>query len=333
MSMLTSLASFLSSPAYPSHAVQAVSSNGWPPDVLQLFLALAQQCLILIEQPRCYEPVLQGKTVANLFFEASTRTRSSFELAAKSLGATVLNFEVKHSSLSKGETVLDTVDTLVQMGVHAVVVRHGDNGLPQLLADTFPTLKVINAGDGNNDHPTQGLLDLFTMLTTLPNRELALAQLKGKKLAIVGDVNHSRVARANLRLLAPLGVALHLAAPATLADSALASEFTCTVHHTLEPALQNADFVMALRLQKERMAEGLLPSLEAYIEPFQLSEERLLHYCKPSVRFLHPGPVNREVEVTGALVDHPQLSLVRQQVRHGVAVRMAVLLSLLYEPF
>ena len=286
-------------------------------------------------------PALQGQVVTNLFFESSTRTRSSFELAAKRLSADTLNFAPSTSSLSKGETILDTAKTYLAMGTDMMVIRHSEAGVPQAIAAELDRLNtnvgVLNAGDGLHEHPSQALLDLFTLCTlldpTLPRLEL----LKEKKIAIVGDILHSRVARSNIWSLTASGAEVHLAGPPTLLPK-LFAEFVnegaglgagamprrLFLHWNLEPALQDADFVMTLRLQKERMTSHLLPSLREYHQRFGITGDRL-QLCRPDVKVLHPGPVNRGVEISSDLMDDPDFSLISQQVTSGVAVRMALL--------
>ncbi len=304
-------------------------------------------------------PALQGQVVTNLFFESSTRTRSSFELAAKRLSADTLNFAPSTSSLSKGETILDTAKTYLAMGTDMMVIRHSEAGVPQAIAAELDRLNtnvgVLNAGDGLHEHPSQALLDLFTLCTlldpTLPRLEL----LKEKKIAIVGDILHSRVARSNIWSLTASGAEVHLAGPPTLLPK-LFEEFVregakpstsirnwhevetktpdlppfsplprkLFLHWELEPALRDADFVMTLRLQKERMTNHLLPSLREYHQRFGITGDRL-KCCNPNVKVLHPGPVNRGVEISSDLMDDPDFSLISQQVTSGVAVRMALL--------
>lgn len=280
-------------------------------------------------------PTLQGQVVANLFFEPSTRTRSSFELAAKRLSADTLNFAASTSSLTKGETILDTAKTYLAMGTDMMVIRHRETGVPQAIADEMDRLGVrvgvLNAGDGQHEHPSQALLDLFTICTLLNPDHPRLELLQGKKIAIVGDILHSRVARSNIWSLTASGAEVHLAAPPTLLPQ-LFADFTNTsssltppvLHWTVEPALQDADFVMTLRLQKERMSQYLLPSLREYHQQFGITRDRL-RICQPDVKLLHPGPVNRGVEISSDLMDDPQFSLIQTQVTSGVAVRMALL--------
>jgi len=306
-------------------------------------------------------PTLQGQVVTNLFFESSTRTRSSFELAAKRLSADTLNFTASTSSLTKGETILDTAKTYLAMGTDMMVIRHREAGVPQAIAAEMDRLGVrvgvLNAGDGQHEHPSQALLDLFTICTLLDSSQPRLELLQGKKIALVGDILHSRVARSNIWSLTASGAEVHLAAPPTLLPQ-LFAEFVensevgnwesgvwsrgdkedkedlgdanqpptrkIFLHWQIEPALQNADFVMTLRLQRERMTQHLLPSIREYHQLFGITRDRL-QLCKPNVKVLHPGPVNRGVEISSDLMDDPQFSLISQQVTSGVAVRMALL--------
>ncbi|MCC5598018.1 aspartate carbamoyltransferase catalytic subunit [Nostoc favosum] len=299
-------------------------------------------------------PTLQGQVVANLFFESSTRTRSSFELAAKRLSADTLNFAAATSSMTKGETILDTAKTYLAMGTDIMVVRHREAGVPNAIAAEMDRLGVkvgvLNAGDGQHEHPSQALLDLFTICTLIDPASPRLELLKGKKIAIVGDILHSRVARSNIWSLIASGAEVHLAAPPTLLPKLFAEyileeagvknqQFIISssptphsplptpqlfLHWQLEPALQNADFVMTLRLQKERMTAHLLPSLREYHQLFGITRTKL-QLCKPNVKVLHPGPVNRGVEISSELMDDPEFSLIQSQVTSGVAVRMALL--------
>lgn len=297
-------------------------------------------------------PTLQGQVVANLFFEPSTRTRSSFELAAKRLSADTLNFSPGSSSLTKGETILDTAKTYLAMGTDLMVIRHQSAGVPATIAQEMDRLKagvgVLNAGDGQHEHPSQALLDLLTICNSLNPQQPTTKDLRGKKIVIVGDILHSRVARSNLWSLSTCGAQVHLVAPPTLLPKAFEAAFSVPlaaavspegstdesvtfpvtrevfVHWQLETALKEADFVMALRLQKERMSDHLLPSLREYHQRFGITRDRLKH-CHPHVKILHPGPTNRGVEITSDLMDDPDLSLVPQQVASGVAVRMALL--------
>ncbi|MDJ0535101.1 MAG: aspartate carbamoyltransferase catalytic subunit [Xenococcaceae cyanobacterium MO_207.B15] len=276
-------------------------------------------------------PALQGQVVANMFFEPSTRTRSSFELAAKRLSADILNFSPGTSSLTKGETILDTAKTYLAMGANIMTIRHRQAGVPQAIADEMDRLKsgvsILNAGDGVHQHPSQALLDLFTLTNLLDKDNPRLELLSGKKMAIVGDILHSRVARSNIYSLTAAGAQVHLAAPPTLLPRLfldLVSRDNLYLHWELQPALENAEFVMTLRLQKERMSNNFIPSLREYHLHYGITRDRL-KVCHPNVKVLHPGPVNRGVEITSDLMDDPNLSLIGDQVTSGVAVRMALL--------
>ena len=285
-------------------------------------------------------PTLQGRVVTNLFFEPSTRTRSSFELAAKRLSADILNFAPGTSSITKGETILDTAKTYLAMGADLMVVRHGSAGVPHAIAAELDRIKagvgVLNAGDGAHEHPSQALLDLFTLCRVLNPDNPTVADLQGKKVALVGDLLHSRVARSNLWCLTACGAEVHLAGPPTLLPPGFGAAFqrfpldaaqiprAIVQHDRLEPALDQADFVMTLRLQRERMTQHLLPSLREYHQGFGITRDRLQH-CKPEVKVLHPGPTNRGVELSSDLMDDPQYSLISQQVTNGIATRMALL--------
>ncbi|WP_017294233.1 aspartate carbamoyltransferase catalytic subunit [Geminocystis herdmanii] len=279
-------------------------------------------------------PALQGQVVANMFFEPSTRTRSSFELAAKRLSADILNFAPSTSSLTKGETILDTAKTYLAMGANIMVIRHSQSGVPLNIALEMDRLQsgvsIFNGGDGLHQHPSQGLLDLFTICSSLESKNPQISLLKDKKIAIVGDILHSRVARSNINSLLASGAQVHLASSPTLLPSLFADivedkyKDRLFLHWHLKPALENADFVMTLRLQKERMTDYLLPSLREYHQLFGITLDRL-QWCKPEVKVLHPGPVNRGVEISSELMDDPNYSLISDQVTNGVAVRMALL--------
>ncbi len=327
-----------------------ISLADFTPEEYDTVLQIAASFREVLSRRTKKVPTLQGQVVANLFFESSTRTRSSFELAAKRLSADTLNFAASTSSMTKGETILDTAKTYLAMGTDIMVIRHRDAGVPQAIADEMDRLNsrvgVLNAGDGQHEHPSQALLDLLTLCTLLDPDYPRLDLLKGKKIAIVGDILHSRVARSNLWSLTASGAEVHLAAPPTHLPKLLA-EFVNSapstqgnaigiaplprklprklfLHWQLEPALENADFVMTLRLQKERMTQHLLPSLREYHQRFGITKDRLKR-CQPDVKVLHPGPVNRGVEISSELMDDPQMSLISQQVTSGVAVRMALL--------
>lgn len=267
-------------------------------------------------------PTLRGKVVINLFYENSTRTRSSFELAGKYLSADVTNFSISSSSVKKGETLQDTAQTLIQMGADCVIIRHPHTGIPFQLASFLPhDISIINAGDGSNEHPTQALLDLYTMKEVIED-------LKGKKIAIVGDVLHSRVARSNIWLLEKLGLDIHACGPPTLLPKCF-TDYGITVHWNLHDAIKDADLIMALRLQTERQTKGLIPSLDEYSRLFGLDHNKIKS-AKKDVKVLHPGPMNRGVEITSDLADDPKYSLINKQVSNGVAIRMALLYLLIF---
>lgn len=263
---------------------------------------------------------LRGKTVANLFFEASTRTRASFELAARRLGADVLNLDINLSSGTKGETVLDTVRTLEAMNVDAFVIRHAETGVQQMIAENVAAhVAVLNAGESHANHPTQGLLDALTIRQRKPDFE-------SSSVAIVGDIRHSRVARSAVHVLSALGVAdLRLVAPKSLlpVDEDLPGrDFT-----DMDEGIKDCDVVMMLRIQKERMQAGNIPDFAEYHRQFGMNEARL-GIIKPDAIVMHPGPMNRGVEISDAVADGPQ-AVILEQVNNGVAVRMAVLEILL----
>lgn len=266
--------------------------------------------------------LLKAKVVATLFYENSTRTRSSFDLSAQNLGARVLNLDVPSSSATKGETIGDTATTLSSMGVDALIQRHSNSGAAHQLLSCIPAhVSVVNAGDGWNAHPTQALLDLLTMLEVC-------GDLAGKKIVIVGDIKHSRVARSNIRLLVPQGANVHLCGPPTLIPDGI-ERMGVTTHYDLAPALDNADFVMALRMQTERQQDGLITSIDDYRKLWRI-DHACLKNASPKVRLLHPGPINRGVELTSELVDDQRISLVRTQVANGIPIRMSVLFLLLF---
>jgi len=258
---------------------------------------------------------LKGLTQINLFFEASTRTLASFELAGKRLGADVVNFSAGSASLKKGESLADTALTLAAMKPDLLVVRHGAAGAAAFFAQVTG-IATLNAGDGAHEHPTQALLDIFTLTRRW-------GEVGGKRIAIVGDILHSRVARSNVALLNLLNADVRLCAPATLMPADV-DRWGVSVFHDLDEALEDCDAVMTLRLQRERMSGGFIPSAREYAAVYGLDHERMAR-CKPGALVLHPGPMNRGVEIDGALADDPQISLVLDQVEAGVAVRMAVL--------
>ncbi|MGH9413550.1 MAG: aspartate carbamoyltransferase catalytic subunit [Terriglobales bacterium] len=281
-------------------------------------LARIEQLLALAARFQKTPPprTLTGKRLLLLFYEASTRTRTSFEVAARRLGAETVSVSAHASSIEKGESLLDTVYTLRAMAIDGIVMRHGSSGAPRLVAD-HADVPVINAGDGMHEHPTQALLDGFTILRHR-------GSIAGLKVAIIGDILHSRVARSNILLLSRLGAELRLCGPRTL----LPPEFAAygpkvRLCHELEPALDGADVVMVLRIQMERMRESFFPSEGEYVTRFSVTAERL-RAARPDALVMHPGPVIRGVEITADVADSPQ-SVIREQVENGVLIRMAVL--------
>ncbi|MGB6319702.1 MAG: aspartate carbamoyltransferase catalytic subunit [Litorimonas sp.] len=263
--------------------------------------------------------VLSGKTLINLFFENSTRTEKSFEIAGRRLGADVISMQVGNSSVKKGETLLDTAATLNAMTPDLLVVRHGSSGAPSLLAQKVEC-SVINAGDGTHAHPTQALLDALTL------RQAFDGDFSGIRLAICGDVLHSRVARSNVQLLNMLGAEVRLVGPPTLIPTD-ADQWGVDVFHDMKTGLAGCDAVMMLRLQLERMSGAFVPSKREYFHYFGLDRQKLA-YAKPGAMVMHPGPMNRGVEISSGIADDPDVSLITQQVAAGVAMRMAILHAL-----
>ena len=259
-------------------------------------------------------PTLRGKTVVNLFYEASTRTRTSFEIAGKWLSADVINFSASGSSADKGESFLDTAKNIEAMSPDVVVVRHKASGAPALLAKNL-RCAVVNAGDGAHEHPTQALLDLLTI-------QEKKGHLEGLNVTIVGDVMHSRVARSDIHGMKTMGMTVTVAGPPTLIPPAC-QELGVKVSHRLDEAIAHADVIMMLRLQHERMQAGLIPSVREYSRVWGLGLDKL-EQCRPDVLIMHPGPVNRGVELSPEVADGPY-SVILDQVANGVAVRMAVL--------
>jgi aspartate carbamoyltransferase catalytic subunit len=269
-------------------------------------------------------PTLRGRTVVNLFFEDSTRTRISFESAAKRLSADVINFSAKGSSVSKGESLKDTAQTLQAMGADAVVIRHGASGAAQRLADSgWISASVINAGDGTHEHPTQALLDAYTIRSKFPD---LTKDFKGLRVAIVGDILHSRVARSNLLLLTKLGATVTLVAPPTLIPVGV-TDWDAKVSYDLDSVLKEVDVLMMLRVQSERMANSFFPSEREYSRGYGLDLTRLNSLSSNSI-VMHPGPMNRGLEISAESADSHK-SVVLAQVSNGVLVRMAVLYQLL----
>jgi aspartate carbamoyltransferase catalytic subunit len=271
----------------------------------------------VLSRPIKRVPTLRGKTIVNLFYEPSTRTRLSFELAAKYLSADVVNLNTSVSSVAKGESLVDTLGTLQALGADIVVMRHPSSGAPYI-ATRYIEANIVNAGDGWHAHPTQALLDLYTIHEHKQD-------LKGLKAAIIGDIMHSRVARSNIWGLTTMGIEVTLCCPPTLLPIGLSDQRlpTVKVEPNIELALDKADMVMTLRLQRERQKSGLLPSIREYIQLYQLTETRLAR-AKPDALVLHPGPVNEGVEISTA-VAHGAQSVINEQVANGVAVRMALL--------
>ena len=289
--------------------------EGLAPTTIAELLDLAESYALLNRSGKTQRDVLRGRTLINLFFEDSTRTRTSFELAGKRLGADVINMSVSTSSVKKGETLLDTAATLNAMQTDLLVVRHDQSGAPNLLAQKVEAA-VINAGDGMHEHPTQALLDALTI-------RRHRGKLEGLTVAICGDVAHSRVARSNIHLLNAMGCTVRVVGPATLMPTSIA-ELGVTVFHDMAAGLEGADVVMMLRLQKERMSRNLLPSSREYFRFFGLDAQKLA-FAKPDALVMHPGPMNRGVEIDSAVADDPSHSVISEQVEMGVAVRMAVL--------
>jgi len=285
-----------------------------PPEIGQL-LDLAESYVLLNRSGKTQRDMLRGRTLINLFFEDSTRTRTSFELAGKRLGADVINMSVSTSSVNKGETLLDTAATLNAMQCDLLVVRHGQSGAPNLLAQKVDAA-VINAGDGTHEHPTQALLDALTI-------KRRKGRIEGLTIAICGDIMHSRVARSNIHLLTTMGCQVRVVAPPTLMPSGI-TDLGVSAFHDMKAGLDGADIVMMLRLQRERMERGPVPSPREFFRFWGLDAEKLA-YAKPDALVMHPGPMNRGVEIDSAIADHPTRSVIKEQVEMGVAVRMAVL--------
>lgn len=274
--------------------------------------------LPFVESPVKKLDALRGRTVINLFFEASTRTQSSFELAGKRMSADVVNMAVRTSSVSKGETLLDTAATLNAMAPDVLIVRHGASGAVALLSRKVGCA-VINAGDGSHEHPTQALLDAATITR-------ARGSVEGLTIAICGDVLHSRVARSNAILLTMLGARVRLIGPPTLLPP-MAARWGATLFHDMRDGLRDVDVVMMLRLQTERMQGGFIPSAREFFWFYGLDEDKL-RLAKPDALVMHPGPMNRGIEIDSIIADDDRVSLIEKQVQMGVAVRMAVLEAL-----
>lgn len=294
-----------------------LSIEGLPKQILNQILDTADSFAGVAEREVKKVPLLRGKTVCNIFFENSTRTRTTFEIAAKRLSADVINLNVNTSSQSKGETILDTVENLTAMHADMFVVRHAESGAAHLIArHVQPHVHVINAGDGRHAHPTQGLLDVYTIRRYKPD-------MHNLKVALVGDVLHSRVARSEIHALTTLGVPeVRVIAPRTLLPTDV-ERLGVQVYHDMREGLRGVDVVMMLRLQNERMTGSLLPSAQEYFKCFGLTQEKLA-LAKPDAIVMHPGPMNRGVEIDSAVADGSQ-SVILPQVTYGIAVRMAVM--------
>lgn len=285
------------------------------PDEIKLVLETAKEMKNIINRDIKKVPALRGKSIVNLFYEPSTRTRTSFELAGKYLGADVVNITAGTSSIVKGESLRDTLYTVEAMGVDAIVMRHKAEGAAEY-ASRVVSPAIINAGDGAHAHPSQGLLDLFTILQHKKS-------LAGLKVAILGDILHSRVARSDIWGMRKMGVEVHLAGPKTLLPRFLEQEEGIFVHDRVEEAIENADVINVLRIQLERQKTGLFPSPREYARIFGLNQDRLSR-AKDDVLVLHPGPMNRGLEIS-PLVSYGDNSAIQEQVQNGVAIRMALL--------
>lgn len=288
--------------------------RGMPREDIQQILDTASSFREVLERPIKKVPTLQGKTVVNLFFESSTRTRISFDLAERRLSADVVQFASDTSSVKKGETLRDTARNLEAMKIDMVVVRHSAAGVPKFLTQVL-NANIINAGDGAHEHPTQALLDMYTL------RE-RFGALEGLKVCILGDITHSRVARSNIHGLVTMGAKVSVCGPRTLIPRGI-EQMGVTVHHDLDAALKDVDAVNVLRIQLERMERALFPSIREYHNVYGLTAGRLAK-AKPTTVVLHPGPINRDVELSADVADGDR-SLILRQVLNGVAVRMSVL--------
>ncbi len=283
---------------------------------ISIILSTAQQFKEVLQRPIKKVPSLRDVTIVNLFYENSTRTRISFELAEKRLSADTINFAASASSVSKGETLLDTVNNILSMKVDMVVMRHNASGAPHFLAKHLPGTAIINAGDGINEHPTQALLDAFSILEKT-------GSLQGRKILLIGDIMHSRVALSNIYLLKKMGAEVMLAGPPTLIPSYIQQAFDIQVEYNLKRALQWCDVANVLRIQLERQNQVLFSSLREYNLAYGVTKKLLAEVGKEIV-IMHPGPINRGVEIDSDVADSGQ-SIILQQVENGVAVRMAVL--------
>ena len=297
--------------------IHLLSPEGLSRDILTHILDTASNFVSVNDREVKKLPLLRGKSVFNLFFENSTRTRTTFDIAAKRLSADVFTLDIGRSSAAKGETLLDTIDNLSAMAADIFVVRHSESGAPYLIAKhVAPHVHVVNAGDGRHAHPTQGLLDAYTIRHYKKD-------FTNLRVAIVGDVLHSRVARSDIHALLALGCPeVRVVGPRTLVPSDLA-QMGVRVFHNLEEGIRDCDVIIMLRLQNERMSGALLPSSQEYFKSFGLTPERL-QLAKPDAIVMHPGPINRGVEIASSVADGPQ-SVILSQVTFGIAVRMAVM--------
>ncbi len=305
---------------HPSHRFaqrHLLGIEGLSVDDIEMLLGMADEAVTVSRQIEKKRTVLRGRTQINLFFEASTRTQASFELAGKRLGADVMNMSVSTSSVKKGETLIDTAATLNAMQPDIIVVRHQQAGAVHLLAKKVDCA-VVNAGDGTHEHPTQALLDALTIRRNK-------GAIGGLIVAICGDILHSRVARSNILLLTALGARVRVIAPSTLLPLGI-ERMGVEVFRDMKSGLRDVDIVMMLRLQRERMTGGFIPSPKEYFHYFGLDEDKLM-LAKPNALVMHPGPMNRGVEIASSIADGAQ-SLIKAQVEMGVAVRMAVLEAL-----
>lgn len=307
--------SALAKPLFPHRHLLGI--EGLSPADIETLLGLAEEAVLVSRQVEKKKATLRGRTQINLFFEASTRTQASFELAGKRLGADVMNMSVASSSIKKGETLIDTAMTLNAMRPDLIVVRHHAAGAVHLLARKVDC-SVINAGDGAHEHPTQALLDALTIRRNK-------GKIRGLVVAICGDILHSRVARSNIILLNAMGAEVRVVGPATLIPPGI-ERMGVSVFTDMKEGLRDADIVMMLRLQRERMHGAFVPSVREYFRRYGLDAEKL-SYAKPDALVMHPGPMNRGVEIASDIADGAQ-SLIREQVEMGVAVRMAVLEAL-----
>lgn len=303
-------------PLFPHRHLLGIANLS--PDDIELLLDRSDRAVSISRQPEKKTSALRGRTQINLFYEASTRTQSSFELAGKRLGADVMNMSVASSSVKKGETLIDTAMTLNAMRPDILIIRHQSAGAAALLAQKVGC-SVVNAGDGTHEHPTQALLDALTI-------RRAKGQLSKLIVTICGDILHSRVARSNIILLNAMGAQVRVVAPSTLLPAGI-EKMGVSVHRTMAEGLKDADVVMMLRLQRERMEGAFVPSVREYFRYFGLDAEKL-KFAKPDALVMHPGPMNRGVEIASEIADGPQ-SVIQQQVEMGVAVRMAVMEALL----